>query len=197
MTPGNLHDFFAAGVGAAATLIGLLFVAVSVRTDRLTETGKTQLHRVRANAALTTLTNALAVSLFALIGGHDLGYTTAIVAVIGVLFVAGALLSLLRVRGLRRTDAHDLGFLIGLVAILMTQAVYGVTVIVHPRDGGAARAIATLVSLCFLFGVSRCWEVIGGPSIGLGHEVQARLGARDRDVDAGPDLRTEEKPDVA
>ena len=197
MTPESLHDFFAAGVGAAAALIGLLFVAVSVRTDRLAETDKTQLHRVRANAALTTLTNALAVSLFALIGGNDLGYTTAIVALIGILFVAGALLSLVRVRGLRRTDAHDLGFLIGLVAILMTQSVYGVTVIVHPHDAGAARAIAALVSLCFLFGVSRCWEVIGGPSIGLGYEVQARLDARDRDAAEDPGLHQREMTDAA
>lgn len=93
MTPSNLHDFFEASVSAAAALIGLLFVAISVRTDQLAETDKTQLHRVRANAALTTLTNALAVSRFVLIGGKGLGYTTAIVALIGVLLVAGALLS--------------------------------------------------------------------------------------------------------
>ncbi len=178
----EFHDLFLASVGVAATLIGLLFVAISVAHERLTAENAAQAHRVRASAALTAFTNAFSVSLFALVPGVGIGWPALIVSVLGLLFVAASLLSLLRVRGSQPDELRDAVFLGGLVITFGIQLFSGLSSIVHPHDVGSVRAVAVLVIVCFLIGISRSWELIGGPSIGLRREIGAIGRARGRDT---------------
>ena len=174
MVPDDFHDFFVASAGVAGALIGLLFVAISVASDRLAKAeASAQVHRIRAYAALTSFTNALAVSLFALLPGEKLGETSFIVALLGLAFVAAALLSLIRLRQVRWTTVRDGVFLVGLAAIFIYQLIAGLSLADQSNNPGTVDAIAILVIVSFLVGISRAWELIGGPSIGIGHEVAA------------------------
>jgi hypothetical protein len=170
---GEFHDLFLASAGVGGTLIGLLFVAISVAHERLTAQDSAQAHRVRASAALTAFTNALTISLFALVSGLEIGWTALIVAILGLLFVVASLMSLLRVRRSQPDELRDALFLVGLVVTFAVQFLAGLMAIRHRHDAGPVRTLAILVIVCFLIGIARSWELIGGPSIGLRHEIGA------------------------
>jgi hypothetical protein len=168
-----MRDFFTAGASVGGALIGLLFVAISVAADRLRAEADGQLHRIRAVAALTAFTNSLTVSLFALIPGQKIGGTAVAVAAVGLTFVAAALMSLIRLRQVQWRTVGDGLFLVGLVVIFVYQLIEGVDVLLGRGVSGAVDTIAILVVVCFLVGIGRSWELIGGPSIGLRKEVTA------------------------
>jgi uncharacterized membrane protein YecN with MAPEG domain len=175
VTPDNLTEFFAASAAVAGGLIGLLFVAISVAGERLADAANGQMNRIRAQASLTAFTNAIAVSLFALIPGEKLGWTAFVVAVAGIVFVFASLLSLIRLHRMHWNSWNDIVFLLGLVATFVVQLVEAILVIRDPHDDSSMRTIAVMVIVCFLIGIARAWELIGGPSIGLGAEIRERV----------------------
>jgi hypothetical protein len=172
VVPESIHDFFTASGSVAGALIGLLFVAISVAAGRLARE-EAQIHRIRAVAALTAFSNALVVSLFALIPGHKIGPAAVAAACFGLIFVVAALLSLIRLHQVRQAVLRDALFLLGLVVTFVLQLLSGAEVLAQPGDAGSVNTIASLVIVCFLIGIARSWELIGGPSIGLTHEVTA------------------------
>jgi hypothetical protein len=176
MIPESMHDFFVACASVAGALIGLLFVAISVAAERLAqEEARAQIHRIRAAAALAAFIDALAVSLFSLIPGQKIGPTAVAVASSGIVFVAAALLSLIRRHQLRRGTLLDIVFLFGLLVTFVVQLINGADVLAQPGNSGAVYTIASMVIICFLIGIARAWELIGGPSIGITHEVSALI----------------------
>jgi hypothetical protein len=177
MVPADIHEFFEASAGVAGALIGLLFVAISVSVDRLNRSeAPGQLHRIRAAAALTAFTNALTVSLWALIPTEQIGIVAVVMATIGLLFIVASMLSLIRLRAVRAT-ARDATFLIGLAVTFGFQFAAGIDLDVKTNDPSMVENVAILVTICFILGILRAWELIGGPSIGFTREVTALVRA--------------------
>ena len=179
------HDFFTAASAVVGALIGLLFVAISVSGGRLSEEGGAQSHRIRASAALTVFTNALTVSLFALIPGIHLGWPALISAVLGEIFVVASLVSLYRVRASQPSEIRESFFLLGFTIIFAVQGVTAIDLIGNRESVDDVRTLAILVIVCSLGGIARSWELIGGPEIGLRREVTKTV--REHHADDGPD----------
>jgi hypothetical protein len=196
MAPDSLHDLFFAAAGVAGALIGLLFVAISVEHERLTAPDADQVHRVRARSALSAFVNALVISLFALVPDGSLGIAAAWAGSLGLLFVLGSALSVRRSRRTKGATTGQLRQLTFLIVMLVTfgfQVESGVRLIAHHHDPGAAETLAILVIVCFMLGIYRSWELIGGPEIGFGHELAALVRERAHEHDepdvpvSGPD----------
>lgn len=184
MVPPSVHNLFVASAGVAGALIGLLFVAISVSSERLArEDAGAQLHRIRGAGALSAFTNALTVSLFALIPGHKIGPAAVVTAVLGLGFIAASHLSLIRLRHMHWRTLREGLFLLILAVTFVVQLAEGAEVIARPGSAGAVNTIAIVVVVCFLIGIARAWELIGGPSIGITHEVAALVRRPKRPAD--------------
>jgi hypothetical protein len=105
---------------------------------------------------------------------------------LGLGFIAASLGSLVRVRRSQPGELRDALFLVGLAILFGLQLLYGLRVIDQPRHSGSIDSIAVLVIVCFLVGIARSWELIGGPSIGLRSELTAILRARGEAREAEP-----------
>ncbi len=191
MVPENIHDFFVASGSAAGALIGLLFVAISVASERFTrEEAGAHHYRIRAAAAITAFVNALAVSLFALIPVHKIGPTATAVAVVGLTVVVAALLSLIRLHQGPWDTLRDALFLIGLAVTFVIQLIEGIDVITQPGNSGAVDTIAILVVVCFLIGIGSAWQLIGGPSIGIRQEITELVRSHQHSADSSVDEKS-------
>ena len=89
------RDLFATVATAAGALTGLLFVALSLVPRRASGSGLSVIQQVRAAAAWLAFTNALAVGLFGLVPGTNVGYPALVLGVIGIAFTVAGIRSIL------------------------------------------------------------------------------------------------------
>lgn len=159
----SAHDFFAGSASVAGALIGLLFVALSVAPERVLGPDASEIHSVRAAATLTAFTNALTVALFSLIPGLNAGGPATAVAAVGLAFIARALVSTAPAWRAGRVRLRDLSFLVGLIVVFVVQLIAAIELDRRHNDGNALQTICILIVVCFLIGIERAWELVGGP----------------------------------
>ena len=176
MTTAVAREFFQASADVAGALIGLLFVAISVTSGRTFSAEESEVRGVRAAATLSALTNGLAVALFGLVPGFNVGTVAMVVGILGLLRIGGALLRVVPRWRAGPIRLWDLSFLVGLAVVFAIQLFYGIGLDRHPHDVGDLQAICVLVVVCFLIGIARAWELVGGPNVDLlGRGILKRL----------------------
>lgn len=174
MVPEKFSNYFLAGAGASAALIGLLFVAVSIAPERIFGRGALTEWRALAGSAFLALLDGLIVSLVGLIPDTNIGY-----AALGL--GAGALINTLslgrRLWGERRRGHRwqGLTLLVGGLILYGWEIWFGAQLIRHPQQTGNVTGLAYLLVFTYLLGVARAWELLGARDegtlglLGIGH----------------------------
>jgi len=155
VVPDDFIGFFAGAAGAAAALIGLLFVAISVRAESVLGTGASAQARAVAGSAFTALINSFFVSLIALIPDNNLGYAAVLMAVV-------SMASTVRLhRGLGKGESAVPLLLLAMAAFL-TQFVAGAFLIARPADQNLVYFVAYVLVASFAAGLGRAWSLMQG-----------------------------------
>jgi hypothetical protein len=167
MVVGIYRDFFAASASAAGALTGLLFVALSVTGRRGLVAGPAVVQQVRAAAALLAFTNALAVSLFALVPGTNTGYPALVMGIIGILFSAAALRSILSTGAAMREQWRQYLLITFLLVIFGVELIAGIMAVASPGATAPLQAIGYALVTSVLLGIARAWEIVGDRDTGV------------------------------
>lgn len=167
MIPPAFTAFFAASAGAAAALVGLLFIAVSIAPQRVAGPNAPTAHRLVAAAVLGQLSDAFFVSLIALIPSLDVaGSVLALALLYFASFFPTSVIVTFRQRGALSRLRHAT---IPLAALVLYgwQAIVALNLRADPTDVGQVYELTFL--LLSLFGVSlvRSWELLGATRVGL------------------------------
>lgn len=174
MVPSSFGNYFVAMASAGGALIGLLFVAISIRPERtFGRRAHAQRQAVAANA-FSALVNAFFISAAGLIPGHEvIGPTTLALASVGILSALSLAVRTLQElsaagRRSRWTAFARVLFMIGVsLAIYGIEIVNALALIRDPSDIGAVFALATLILAVYGIGLVRAWELLGAPRTGL------------------------------
>ena len=182
MVPGLYRELFAAIAATAGSLTGLLFVALSVAPRRDPRAGPRAIQQIRAAAALLSFSNAMVVSLFSLVPGTNPGYPALVLGVIGTLFTAAAVRSILASPATRRQELAQLGLIGLLLLIFGTELVCGIIVLADPRRVTAVQVIGYALITSVIVGIARAWELVGERDTGLMASLSVLTGRA-----SGPD----------
>jgi hypothetical protein len=164
---GTDRELFVAIAGCAGALTGLLFVALSVSPQRTDGSAQHVIQQVRASAALLAFFNALAITLFGLVPGTNVGYPAVVLGVSGVLFTAAAMRSILASPRTRRYWRNQAGLVALLLVIFGAEFWNGIEALAHQHSNGPVEGISYSLCASLLVGVARAWELVGDRDTGI------------------------------
>ena len=167
MVTGNYRDFFVVIATSAATLIGLLFVAMSVSGGGRAKDHPQVIRDFRSAAALYAFTNAFTVSLFGLVPGSNIGYPAAIVGFTGLVFTAAGLRTTLSLPTELQRRRPQFALMTGLVLVLGFQLFAGIELILNWHRRSPLDTLGYVLIASLLIGIGRSWEMVGDRDTGI------------------------------
>ena len=177
MVPHTYDTYFGACAAVAGTLIGLLFVAVSVSPHKDIGRNAPLSFQIQAAVAITTLTNALIIALFALLPDDNLGIPTVALAGVGASSAIGmTIISLRDWPGLRH--ARGLAVIPVLGFLYVVQLVNGINMLLQPGNDSSVQLQAMMVVFFFAIAIARAWRMIGARDIRVTAMVEELIQER-------------------
>jgi hypothetical protein len=158
--PAEYHDFFLATAGATGALIGLLFVAVSVHPEQASQAQTRDTFHNRASAALLVFTNALVLSLAALVPGTTLGWWAIVMSASILIFAAATTRSIVANARHPSRWQGSLSVVVALLIIAGLEMYAGIRLVVD-TDSAAMSTLSYVIIGDLGIGISRGWQLVG------------------------------------
>ena len=181
MVPSAFDAYLGAVATAAAALIGLLFVAVSVRDDTIFGPNAIPGGEALAVTAFIGLVNSFVVSLLGLIPKVNIGETAVITAVIVAVITIVAIARLQQRLHARRSMIVSAITLLACAA----QFVLGVLLLVNPHDSNQLINLCFVVFVTLIVSLQRAWSLLRGRHLATAHST-AVTGDHDPPPGSGP-----------
>ena len=154
MVPAVYNAYLAAMATAAAALIGLLFVAVSVRDDTIFGPNAIPGGEALAITAFTGLVNSFVVSLLGLIPKINIGEPAVIMAVIGIV-------AIVRLQRRLHTGRNLIVLAITLLAYA-AQFGLGVLLLVDSHNSDQLINLSIIIFVPLIASLQRAWSLLKG-----------------------------------
>lgn len=174
MVPASFQAFFMASAGAAAALIGLLFVAVSVRPENIFGEKAEAQNTLVASASFTALLNAFFISLGALIPDANLSLFVLIIGPVSILNSAVLAIDAFR-QSTRAAVVRALGLVVVALVLYGYEVMNAIRLLQSPGNDIPVYNITGALLGIYVYGVARAWQLLGANRRGVLSLVVPRL----------------------
>jgi hypothetical protein len=157
VVPRSYLEFMITAAGAAGAMIGLLFVAVSLRTELVFGKDAPQKARTLASSSFTSLVNAFSLSINAIVPQTNIGYAMCILAVICLYNTLNLHL---------RTFGVSTQWRVLVVSVLnyLAELAGGITLLARPREHWIVNGLCYVIFASFIIALNRAWLLIKSES---------------------------------
>jgi hypothetical protein len=191
MVPEALNNFFLASAGIGASLVGLLFVAVSIAPEQTVQANAPIERQAMAASSFTALLNAFFISFGALIPAiiGPMALTMSALGLINSFFLAW---KLLKERERWQNVVRRIFLILVSFIIYGYESYIAILIIKKPDNAGNIYALAGLLLGVYGIGLTRAWQLLGARRFGLGgllsplRELDESMPIRTRDESKMP-----------
>ncbi len=152
MVPSSYLDFMITAAGAAGAMIGLLFVAISLRSDMLFGPNAPARVKTLAASSFTGLVNAFALALLAIIPTTNIGVGMIVLGVLCLYFT-------LRLHA-RATGRTPFRLLVLTSLTYAAQFAGGVALLIRPHISWIVNGLCYVIFASFVLALTRAWQLI-------------------------------------
>src|SRR6266567_786549 len=167
MVPETFNNFFLASAGIGATLVGLIFVAVSIAPEHIVQANAPIERRAMAASSFTALLNAFFISFGALIPGI-IGSLTLVMSALGLTTSSLLAWNLLKERERWQNVVRRVFLILVSFIIYGFEFYYAILIIKEPDNVGNFYTLAALLLAVYGIGLTRAWQLLGARRFGLG-----------------------------
>jgi hypothetical protein len=158
MVPRSFMEFMITAAGAAGAMIGLLFVAISLRADLVFGSKAPDKVKTLAGSSFTSLVNAFSLSILAIIPNTNIGR--------GMIFLSVfCLINTWRLHAKSRHFKNQrLAFVVSTLNYLFELA-GGITLLVRPNEQWIVDALCYVIFASFVIALNRTWTLIQSETV--------------------------------